>query len=210
MSMIGHERTAGGHLYEAGYQGWYFKHRARVRADLFFNHISDLITRRNVSNTFATFVNDRGQTDIYGGEAGVEFLATSWLTGFANDSYQEVGQSFVETVRRAPPRFKFNPGLRGEWDNGFSGEVTLFHVGAASYPVAQTFSTLAAVPTTEVTVPPERVGSHNLLNLRTGYTFWKQKAEAGYQREAEVAVSIFNALNDKHKEHPRTIRSAAG
>jgi len=188
--------------YEAGYQGWYFKHRVRVRADLFFNHISDLITSRNVSNTFAIFVNDRGQADIYGGEAGIEFLAASWLTGFANYSYQEVGQSFVGTVRRAPPRFKFNAGLRGEWDNGFSGEVTLFHVGAASYPVAQTFSTLAAVPTTGVTVPPERVGSYSLLNLRTGYTFWKQQAEAGYQREAEVALSVFNALNDKHKEHP--------
>jgi iron complex outermembrane recepter protein len=46
------------------------------------------------------------------------------------------------------------------------------------------------------------VGSYNLLNLRGGYKFWKQKASAGYLREAEVAVSAFNALNDRHKEHP--------
>ena len=31
--------------YEAGYQGWFFKHRLRLRADLFFNHISDLVTK---------------------------------------------------------------------------------------------------------------------------------------------------------------------
>lgn len=188
--------------YEAGYQGWHFKHRVRVRADLFFNHISDLITSHNTPSGSATFVNDQGHADIYGGEAGVEFLATRWLTGFANYSYQEFGQSFVGTVRRAPPRFKFNAGLRGEWDNGLSGEAALFHVGAANYPVAQTFTALAAIPTTGMPAPAERVGSYNLLNLRTGYKFWHQKTEAGYMRDAEAAISAFNVLNDKHKEHP--------
>ena len=185
--------------YEAGYQGWYFKHRLRLRADLFFNHISDLVTNRNTSASTATFVNDRGQADIYGGEAGVEFLATRWLTGFANYSYQEVGQSFLGTVRRGAPRFKYNAGLRGDWDNGWSGEAALYHVGAATYPVAATFTALApfGVPSIDT-----RVDSYNLLNLRGAYKFWQQKAEAGYMRDAEVAISAFNALNDKHKEHP--------
>ena len=188
--------------YEAGYQGWFFKHRLRLRADLFFNQISDLVTDRNTSASIASFVNDRGQADIYGGEAGVEFLATSWLTGFANYSYQEIGQSFLGTARRGPPRFKYNAGLRGDWDNGWSGEAALYHVGAANYPVAATFTALAAIPTTGVLVPAERVGSYNLLSLRGAYKFWQQKAEAGYMRDAEVAISAFNALNDKHKEHP--------
>lgn len=188
--------------YEAGYQGWYFNHRVRLRADAFFNHLSDLITSRTVSTTLATFVNDRGYADIYGGEAGMEFLATRWLSGFANLSYQEVNQSFVGTAGRGAPRFKWSAGLRGEWDNGISGEAALFHVGSARYPVAQTFSTLAAVPLTGVITPDSRVDSYNLLNLRGGYKFWKQTAAAGYVRDAEVAVSAFNALNDKHKEHP--------
>ena len=52
-------------------------------------------------------------------------------------------------------------------------------------------------------IPPnERVGSYNLLNLRVAYKFWHEKAEAGYVRDAEVAISAFNALNDTHKEHP--------
>jgi len=182
--------------YEAGYQGWFFKHRLKLRVDVFFNHLSNLVTNRNTSTTTATWVNAPGQADIYGGEAGVEFLATSWLTGFANYSYQEIGQSFTGTVRRGAPRFKYTVGLRGEWDNGWSGDAALYHVGAANYPVAQTFTALAVVP------PAERVGSYNLLNLRTGYKFWHQKAAAGYMRDAEVAVSAFNAWNDQHKEHP--------
>jgi outer membrane receptor protein involved in Fe transport len=185
--------------YEAGYQGWFFKHRLRLRADVFFNHLSNLVTDRNTSATTATFVNDPGQADIYGGEAGVEFLATSWLTGFANYSYQEIGQSFSGTATRGAPRFKYNAGLRGEWDNGWNGDAALYHVGAATYPVAATFTVLAPFG---VTVPNPSVGSYNLLNLRTGYKFWHQKAEAGYMRDAEVAVSAFNAWNDQHKEHP--------
>jgi iron complex outermembrane receptor protein len=185
--------------YEAGYQGWFFKHRLRLRADLFFNHLSDLVTNRNTSASSASFVNDHGQADIYGGEAGIEFLATRWLTGFANYSYQEVGQSFLGTVRRGAPRFKYNAGLRGDWDNGWSGEAALYHVGAATYPVAATFTALApfGVPSIDT-----RVDSYNLLNFRGAYKFWQQKAEAGYMRDAEVAISAFNALNDKHKEHP--------
>jgi len=132
----------------------------------------------------------------------VEFLATSWLTGFANYSYQEVGQSFDGTARRGAPRFKYNAGVRGDWDNGWSGEAALFHVGAANYPASKFFFALAAIPTTGVGAPVEHVGSYNLLNIRGAYKFWQQKAEAGYMRDAEVAISAFNALNDKHKEHP--------
>jgi len=188
--------------YEAGYQGWYWKHRLRIRADLFYNHISDLIGSRPLANGASAFVNDPGSADIYGGEAGIEFLASRWLSGFANYAYEEIGQSFSGTVRRGAPRSKVSAGVRTEWENGLSGEVSYYYVGAATYPIAQSFSLLANIPTTGVTTPGDRVGSYNLLNLRAGYRFWQQKASAGYMRDAEVAVSVFNALNDEHKEHP--------
>ncbi len=73
------------------------------------------------------------------------------------------------------------------------------HYGAVTYPINSLFAALAAFGTT---VPDPRAGSYNLLNIRAGYRFWQQKAAAGYFREAEVAVSAFNALNDRHKEHP--------
>jgi iron complex outermembrane receptor protein len=188
--------------YEAGYQGWYWKHRVRVRADLFYNHVSDLVGSRVTSSGASEFVNDPGSADIYGGEAGIEVLASRWLSGFANYSYEEISQSFTGTVRRGAPRSKVSAGVRTEWDNGLSGEVSYYYVGAATYPIAQSFTQLASFPAAGVTVPGTQVGSYNLLNLRAGYRFWQQKAAAGYMRDAEVAVSVFNALNDEHKEHP--------
>lgn len=92
--------------------------------------------------------------------------------------------------------------MRTEWENGLSGEISYYYVGAATYPIAQSFTTLANLSTTGITPPEDHVGSYNLLNLRAGYRFWQQKAAAGYMRDAEVALSVFNALNDEHKEHP--------
>jgi iron complex outermembrane receptor protein len=176
--------------YELGYQGWYFRHRLRIRADLFFNHISNLIQGVATSPTTASYSNG-GVGDIYGGEAGAEFLMTRWLSGFANFSYEEISQTFTGAAQRGAPRFKANAGLRGEWDNGINGEVALYHVGAATYPISGAFFSFAPFGV----VPPDtRVGSYNLLNIRAGYRFWHEKAE--------VAVSAFNALNDRHKENP--------
>jgi len=188
--------------YELGYQGWYLQHRLRVRADLFFNHLTDLINFRGTAPGFAGAVNDPGQADIYGGEAGIEFLATKWLSGFANYAYEQIGQSFTDTTRRGAPRSKVNAGVRGEWDNGLNGEVAYHYIGGATYPIAGSFTAFSSFFSPGVTVPSTRIDSYNLLSLRTGYKFWEQKAEAGYMRDAEVAVSAFNALNDKHKEHP--------
>jgi iron complex outermembrane receptor protein len=170
-----------------------------VRADIFFNHITDLIDGRSITPTVSAPVNDKGQADIYGGEAGAELLITKWLSGFVNFSYQEVGQSFTDNARRGVPRMKFNAGIRAESEGGLSAEATFNHVGAATYPTSTSFSSFALLGV----VPPDpRVGSYNLLNMRAGYRFWQQKAAAGYMRDAEVAVSVFNALNDEHKEHP--------
>jgi iron complex outermembrane receptor protein len=185
--------------YEIGYQGWFWKHRLRIRSDLFFNHISDLISSVSTSPTTSSFANARS-ADIYGGEAGAEILLTKWLNGFANFTYLEIGQSSSNVgARRGAPRFKVNAGLRGDWDNGLTGEASLFHVGSATYDISQSYSALAPFG---ASVPSASVGSYNLLNIRVAYKFWQQKTEAGYLRDAEVGISAFNALNDEHKEHP--------
>ena len=188
--------------YDLSYQGWFWKHRLRARLDLFFNHVSNLINARDTAPGIASYVNDPGQADIYGGEAGVEVLATSWLTGFANYAYEQIGQSFTDTTRRGAPRSKINAGLRGEWDNGLNGEVAYHYVGGATYPIAGSFAAFSPFFPPGVTAPSTRVGSYNLLNLRIAYKFWQEKAEAGYLRDAEVALSAYNSLNDTHKEHP--------
>lgn len=202
--------------YDVGYQGWFWKHRLRTRIDLFYNHISDLITNSNLS-TPPTFFNGGtqgfqgqggGSADIYGGEAGLEVLVTSWLSGFANYSYQEIHQTYTVSndlssnrVARGAPRFKANAGLRAEFDNGLNGEAVLHYVGAARYPIDPGFAVFLAPPfTVPGTQPPDtRVGSYYLLNVRGAYKLWQERRTG---REAEVAVTAFNALNDKHKEHP--------
>ncbi len=178
--------------YDLGYQGWYWRHRIRIRADAFYNHISELISVRNQSPTVATFVNDPGSADIYGAEIGVEVLAAKWLTGFANYSYQNIDQTFTGRVQRAGPHNKFNVGLRGEWENGLNAEAIFHYYGSVTYPPGQSFTSLSQAGL--VTLPNMTVGAYNLLNLRAGYRFWHDKAEA--------AVSAFNALNDRHLEYP--------
>lgn len=180
--------------YEVEYQGWYFQHRLRTRAALFYNHLSNLIT----SGT-SGIIQAGGTADIYGGEAGIEFLATKWLNGFGNFAYQEISQTLTGTSQRAGPRFKYNAGLRAQWENGLSGEIAYHWVGAATYPLSSAFSMFSAFGV----VPPDPyVGNYHLLNLRGAYRFWQEAAPTGYRREAEVAVSLFNALNDTHREHP--------
>jgi len=173
--------------YDVGYQGWYWKHRLQVRADLFLNHISDLVSQERVGLNL-TFMNGR-EADIYGGEAGVEVLATSWLTAFANYSFQEITQSFQGLDRRGGPKYKTNAGLRGEWENGLNGEVAVHYYGAATYPLGPSLLNAGL---------NEKVGSYVLLNMRGAYVFWKEKGKD----KAEFAVTAFNALNDKHREHP--------
>jgi len=186
--------------YEAEYQGWYLKHRLRARATVFFNHISDLMTSESISPTLVTTHNDPGSADIYGTEIGVEFLVTKWLSALANYSYQSIHQMFTGRVQRAGPHNKFNIGLRGDWDNGFTAEAIYHYYGSATYPPGGSSTSLAQAGL--ISLPNSTVGSYNLLNLRGAYKFWQQKSEAGYLRDAEVALSVFNALNDKHQEYP--------
>ncbi|MDH4155485.1 MAG: TonB-dependent receptor, partial [Nitrospira sp.] len=179
--------------YELEYQGWYFHHRARIRGALFYNHLSNLITSTGGMSL------QHGVADIYGGEAGIELLATEWLSGFANMAYQEIGQTFTATTRRAGPRFKYNAGLRAQWENGLSGEIAYHWVGATTYPLSQRFVDFQPFG---VIAPDAHVESYHLLNLRGAYRFWQEQSAVGYRREAEVALSVFNALNDTHREHP--------
>ena len=181
--------------YEVGYQGWWWNHRLRTRLDVFYNHLSDLINFQQSNGTTRALING-GNADIYGTEGGVEILLSSWLSGFANISYQKVRQTFTGEFRRGAPDFKANVGVRGEWDTGLSAESSINYVEGATYPLLNSASSLGSL------LPTQTVDSYSLLHLRGAYKFWQEKAEAGYMRDAEVALSAYNSLNDEHKEHP--------
>ncbi|MEK6533729.1 MAG: TonB-dependent receptor, partial [Nitrospirota bacterium] len=162
----------------------------RVRLTMFDNHIADIIESVNLSPTSGTWMNVPGVADIQGAEAGLDFLPASWLKGYANYSYQSISQSITGAARRGGPRSTVNGGLRANWDNGLNADVAVHYVGGASYPIRTEgytpFAALGLIPVSAI--PPERVDSYTLLNLRGGYRFWNQRAE--------VAISAYNALND--------------
>ncbi len=74
-------------------------------------------------------------------------------------------------------------------------------MGLASYPLADAFTNLAPFFPPGTVLPQEQVPAYNLLDLRLGYVLRRQQT-ADSVREAELALSVFNALNDKHREHP--------
>ncbi len=179
--------------YELGYQGWFLSHRLRARANVFYNEISDLISFPGTSNPIRA--RNVGDADIYGAEIGLEALATSWLTGFVNGAFQEIDQTITTPDRRRGPAWKVNGGFRlsglANGLHGLSTEVVVHYVSAFSQTLDNQFATLAPFG---VVAPDNRLNSYTLLNIRAGYRFWDD--------QAEVAFSVFNALNDRHKEHP--------
>lgn len=188
--------------YEVGYQGWWWDHRLRTRVTGFYTHISDLIAFRNPTGNPLNPVRpiNGGVADIYGSEVGAEFLMTAWLSGFANYAYQEIGQSSSGFSRRGFPHHKINVGLRAKW-TPFTGEILYHHVGNASYPLADAFTNLAPFFPPGTVLPQEQVPAYDLVNIRVGYLLWRQQTGDNV-REAELALSVFNALNDTHREHP--------
>ncbi len=99
---------------------------------------------------------------------------------------------------RSPKRgavYKVNGGLTLNFENGLNGEVVVNYVGAATYPVRPEIAQFAGLGLISPgAVPGNRVPSYTLLNFRAAYLFWRDRAE--------VALSVFNAFNDRHREHP--------
>ena len=180
--------------YELGYQGWFVNHRLRVRGNLFANLIRDVFASR--SNTPARTIlvtNRQEKAVILGTEFGVELLATSWLQAYGHYAFREFDKNFSSggSITRAGPKHKWTIGMRGNWENGLSGELSYHYVAKATYPIDSSFN---LAPLFGNPVPNPRVKSYALLNVRVGYSFWND--------QAEIALSVFNALNDRHKQHP--------
>ncbi len=121
--------------YEVGYQGWFLKHRLRLRADLFYNHLKDLIQFNALSTGAPTSPTNGGRGDIFGGEAGFEILFTPWLSGFANYSYQDFDQKFIGLNRRTGARSKVSGELRIDMENGLNGKALFHYVGPTTYRI---------------------------------------------------------------------------
>ena len=177
---------------ELSYQGWWWQHRIRTRANLFYNKLKNLIDFQPTGSlpSDPVITANVGNAEIYGAEIGGEVLVASWFSGFVNVSYQEVHQNITGENRRAGPAWKVNGGVRLDGPHGLSGDMLVHYVNSVAYPTAQIFTTLAPFG---VMAPDSRAKSYTLLNLRGAYRFWDDKAE--------LAISVFNALNNRHREY---------
>jgi len=102
-----------------------------------------------------------------------------------------VYNELFQEIDRRTPQHKANGGVTLTLDNGLSATAILNYVGPTKWPHVIRFPDL---PETLWFLPLGPLDAYTLLNLRVGYAFLKKRAE--------VAVSVFNLLGDKHREFP--------
>ncbi len=178
---------------ELSYSAWWLQHRVRTRASVFYNKLSNLINFQPTGPVATNPVTTANisEAKIYGGEIGVEALATSWLRGWGHLAFQEIDQDITTGVNhRAGPAWKINFGVRVDGPHGLNLEILGHHVDSVAYPVSQLFDDLAPLG---IASPNAKTDRYILLNVRGGFRFWDDRAE--------LAVSVFNALNDRHREY---------
>ena len=189
--------------FEIGYHTL-FTSRLRLKVDFFYNELYDFISFKTVGYqdvspiigyppgsvvvpSLKSYTN-AGRSKAIGGEIGFEFLATRWLKGFINYSYQDLTweEDDPETPEnekglrvKSSPKNKVNCGLRFNFRNGFSANFLAHYVDATEKTETWAYG---------------KVDSYTLVNARIGYRF--------YNNRLEMAVTVFNLLNEKHYEYP--------
>ncbi|MDD5224217.1 MAG: TonB-dependent receptor [bacterium] len=199
--------------YEVGYLLNLFRGMLKGSFNFFYNQYSNLVGvayPEGILKFKADFENQYDE-DARGIEAEARISPYSWLSTFVNYSYTDVyftevmaagkkekvtqafidslGYPFAKTDRRTPQN-KINAGITINLKNGISSTAMIHYVGRTFWwpnlyrdPNPQIeFFQLGPVP------------AYTLLNLRVGYRFLHDRAEA--------AVSVENLLNDEHKEFP--------
>ena len=181
--------------YEAGYRA-VLDQRLTLGGNLFYNEYSALIigaTTVAPPNIFTTFVNAINARGV-GGEIEIGYLATDWLSLFANYSYQRTtdldDNPYTVTVneegrtRHEVPEHKVNLGVRGKFGNGWSGNLLLHWVDGTERLIKDLASNEYVA----------RVRPYTTVDGRVGYAFLKGDAEA--------SLAVFNMFNDRHYEYP--------
>ncbi|UCD85066.1 MAG: TonB-dependent receptor [Deltaproteobacteria bacterium] len=119
--------------YDLGYQTSLFS-RVRFKLDLFYYEMEDFIDTfgGRIEEPLAlvmTTPNATGKATGIGGEAGLNYQITPWLSGLINYSHQYITDK-DESIRRNEPRNKLNLGLRAELLDRISANLLIHYVGA--------------------------------------------------------------------------------
>lgn len=166
------------------------KNRISSRFNLFFNQLDELIELGPIETFpadyfFEGFPGDlipstvsyynRGRAKAIGGEVDVTFYATKWLKGFANYSYQRFTDTLTNQRIKSAPEHKLNGGVRLKFGNGIRANVVAHYVSQTEWDRV-------------------KLDAYTLVNARIAYAMMEE--------HAEISVSAFNLLNNKHREHP--------
>ncbi|UCD83249.1 MAG: TonB-dependent receptor, partial [Deltaproteobacteria bacterium] len=180
---------------ELGYRASFIE-RLRANLGVFYNKIEDLIRTFGDYEDFPIRSINYNGAEAIGGEVGLEYKITPWLSGLINYSYQEI------TYRELPsqeliyqdgepiesnPKNKLNGGFRVTLKNGFSANILVHYVDTTKreYPIIEEL-----VPDW----PLKRLDPYTLLTARISYKLLDDRFE--------VALAGQNLLNDVHKGVP--------
>ena len=119
--------------YDLGYQANLFD-RLRAKLDLFYYDMKKFVNTLGewipISPTEGVVTTkNEGEAEGIGGEVGLDYLITPWLSGLINYSYQWIEDKYGNLLA-ANPRHKANLGLRAALANGISANLLVHYVGA--------------------------------------------------------------------------------
>jgi len=155
----------------------------KLSAAIFYNEYRDLIDNtqsgpaENVANAYQ-----------HGGEVGLRFLITDWLTGFANYAYQHIHRTDFGDLP-VDPRNKVNCGLLALWDR-WSANV-LFNYVDHYYEIYLTANPVFG----RIADGPSLVKSYTTVDIRIGYDICA---------DLELYTAVSNLFNDVHYESNST------
>ncbi|OGS21897.1 MAG: hypothetical protein A3J83_04730 [Elusimicrobia bacterium RIFOXYA2_FULL_40_6] len=197
--------------YEIGYQSDLQK-KVRFDLNMFYNDYFNFFTQTTNVNyyeanelfpsspgglipkkVYVTYENDGSASGI-GGEAGLDVFITHWLSGMFNYSYQQITDkednlstlliNETNRVRYENPQTKVNAGVRMKFESGISVNLAANWVDTTTRIISDTAGNNYLA----------EVRAYTIVNSRMGYIF--------LDNSVEIALNVFNLLDDKHYEYP--------
>ncbi len=159
--------------YDLGYQATLFD-RLRAKLDLFFFRIEDRFdTFQDQELDLAdlkfiiTTSNNAGVAKGIGGEAGLDYQITPWLSGLINYSYQKITDEEDKLIK-SNPKNKVNGGLRFRFSNGLGANILLHYVGVTKRNYLVTFFP-------EIVQEEAKLDPYLLLNASLSYRIFDDR-----------------------------------
>jgi len=147
--------------------------RLRLTAEVYRWKLEGFILNEDVSRLETTYTNQLDM-EATGLELAGEFLLTTRLSGFANATWERVKDPDTEADLDGVPAQKYNAGLRYNGPRNLQADLYFHHVATSRW------------------LSKDTSDAYTLVNARLGYAL--------HRGDVEVALAVFNLLDDRHHE----------